>query len=77
MVTGSKNATRIIVNLLALVAFIINVASRILTQAGIAVEQSTRIFNMVSPILMILVLIHILLHWRWFKKLPKMLKNLG
>ena len=75
MVIGSRNAVRIIVNSMALIAFIINVASRIFAQAGIAVEQSTRIFNMVSPILMTLVLIHILLHWRWFKNLPRMLKN--
>jgi hypothetical protein len=75
MVIRSRNVVRINVNLLALIAFIFNVASRILVQAGAAVEQSTRIFNMVSPILMTLVLIHILFHWRWFKKLPRMLKN--
>ncbi len=69
------NKLNIIVNLLALTAFIINVLSRILNQAGIAVEQSTRIFNVVSPILILLVIIHILLHWRWFKNLPKMLKT--
>lgn len=65
----------IIVNLLALAAFIINLASRILIQAGISVEESTRIFTMVSPILISLVIIHILLHWRWFKNLPRMLKS--
>lgn len=75
MASGSRNTVRIIVNLLALIAFIINVASRILAQAGIAVEQSTKIFNVVSPILMTLVLIHILLHWRWFKNLPRMFKH--
>ncbi len=69
------NKLNIIVNLLALTAFIINVLSRIFNQAGIAVEQSTRIFNVVSPILILLVTIHILLHWRWFKNLPKMLKS--
>jgi hypothetical protein len=65
----------IIVNLLVLTAFIINLASRILVQAGISVEQSTRVFNMVSPILILLVITHILLHWRWFKNLPRMLKS--
>jgi hypothetical protein len=65
----------IIVNLLALTAFIVNIASRILVQAGIYVEQSTRIFNMVSPILITFMIIHILLHWRWFKNLPRMLKS--
>jgi len=75
MVNRSRNVVRIIVNLLALIAFIINVASRILAQAGIAAEQSTRIFKMVSPILMMLVLIHILLHWRWFRNLLRMFKH--
>ena len=65
----------VIVNLLALTAFIINVASRILNQAGIAVEQSTRIFNLVSPVLILLVTIHIILHWRWFLNLPDLLRN--
>ena len=65
----------IIVNLLALTAFIINVASRLLNQAGIAVEQSTRIFNLISPILILLVFIHIILHWRWFLNLPDLLRN--
>jgi len=69
------NKLNIIVNLLALTAFIINVLSRILNQAGIAVEQSTQVFSMVSPILILLVIIHIILHWRWFKNLPKMLKT--
>jgi hypothetical protein len=69
------NKLNIIVNLLALTAFVINVLSRILNQTGIAVEQSTRIFNIVSPILILLVTVHILLHWRWFKNLPKMLKS--
>ena len=71
----SRNVVRIIVNLLALIAFIINVASRIFVQSGIAVEQSTRLFNMVSPILITLIIIHILIHWRWFKRLPRMLKS--
>lgn len=75
MAKGPRNVAKIIVNLLALIAFIINMASRILVQSGIAVEQSTSVFNMVSPILMTLVIIHILLHWRWFKNLPRMLKN--
>jgi hypothetical protein len=66
----------IIVNLLALTAFIINLASRIVVQAGISVEQSVKVFNMVRPILISLVIIHILLHWRWFKNLPKMSKSL-
>jgi hypothetical protein len=65
----------IAVNLLALAAFIINLASRILVQDGISVEQSTKVFNMVSPILISLVIIHILFHWRWFKNLPRMLKS--
>ncbi len=69
------NKLNIIVNLLALTAFIINVLARIFIQAGIAVEQSTRVFNMVSPILILLVIVHIMLHWRWFKNLPKMLKS--
>ncbi len=69
------NKLNIIVNLLALIAFIINVASRLLDQAGIAVEQSTRIFNLISPILILLVLIHIILHWRWFLNLPDRLRN--
>jgi hypothetical protein len=69
------NKWKIIANLLALTAFIINLASRILVLAGISVEQSTRVFNMVSPILILLVIIHILLHWRWFKNLPRMLKS--
>jgi hypothetical protein len=69
------NKLNIIVNLLALMAFIINVASRILNQAGIAVEQSTRIFNVVSPILILLVIIHIILHWKWFLNLPNILQN--
>lgn len=64
-----------IVNLLALIAFIINMASRILIQAGIAAEQSTKVFNTVGPIFILLLIIHILLHWRWFKNLPKMLKG--
>lgn len=68
------NKLNIIVNLLALTAFIVNVLSRIFSQAGIAVEQSAQVFNVVSPILILLVIIHILLHWRWFKDLPKMLK---
>ena len=65
----------IIVNLLALATFIINLVSRILIQAGISVEQSNRVFNMISPILITLVIIHILLHWRWFKNLPRVLKS--
>lgn len=75
MVKRSRKVAKIIVNLLALAAVIINLVSRILIQAGIAVEQSTKVFNMVSPILIILVIIHILLHWRWFKNLPRMLKS--
>jgi len=69
------NKLNITVNLLALTAFIINLASRILGQAGIAVEEATRVFNVVSPILILLVIVHILLHWRWFKNLPKMLTS--
>jgi hypothetical protein len=69
------NKLNITVNLLALTAFIINLASRILGQAGIAVEEATSVFNVVSPILILLVIVHILLHWRWFKNLPKMLTS--
>ena len=76
MVNISRNVVRIVVNLLALIAFIIYLAAKIFADAGIAVEQSTRIFNIVSPILMTLIIIHILHHRQWFKKLPRTLKNL-
>jgi hypothetical protein len=45
MAKTPRNVVRIIVNLLAFIAFIINLIARILAQADIAVEQSTRLFN--------------------------------
>ena len=76
--------TNIIIDILAFIAFIFSALSGIVllwiaprggsTFLGLLKNGWTGIHNISSMILIILVIIHIILHWNFIKNIPKCLK---